>query len=538
MSNLNTINNRIMMAKKYEASLTEGANTYMGIGRPISWGASDSVIPNPTESSNSIFEVYRNLVSLKKINNSDTNLVAPRVDWSNNTVYSEYTENLELFSYEVKENQNGTVNTSISSLNVSGNLTTFTSNLSVGDFIVIEGGNTNTHPKVKKEIVSITNNEFMMVNSAFTKQYTMNTFYKVVNTYPQFSNKFYVRNTRDQVFKCLSNNSGAASTIMPEIDIGGSLPENPYIITSDGYKWKYLYTIPGGLKEKFFTSEWMPVVNDNVVTRSAVDGRLDVFKINNGGSGFLSSGNSISSNIINVVGDGTGANLTANVYNGSIVDLNIINRGSGYTRADIVLDTTLGGVNANISVVIGPMGGHGSNVEKELGATHLMICAEFDGAEDGKFPTENLEQTFDYRQLSLIRNIKDSEGLVADNTSYTAAYRITTEPPPGGTRFILDDYVYQGDSFQNATFTGVIAFWDEVNNVIWVNDTKGTLVSEGSPSLSTYSAVGNYETGAIIFGAFAPEVELYSGELLYVKNSEPILRDKDQLEQIKLVVSF
>lgn len=526
------------MAKKYEASLTEGANTYMGIGKPITWSTSDSVIPNSIETTNSLFEVYRNLVSLKKLTNSDMNLVAPRVDWSNNTVYSEYTENLELFSYEIKENLNGTVNTSISSLNVSGNLTTFTSNLSVGDFIVIEGGNTKTHPKVKKEIVSITNNEFMMVNSAFTKEYTMNTFYKSINTYPQFANKFYVRNNRDQVFKCLSNNSGAASTIMPEIDIGGSLPENPYIITSDGYKWKYLYTIPGGLKEKFFTSEWMPVVNDNVVTTSAVNGRLDVFKINNGGSGFLLSGNSISSNIINVVGDGTGANLTANVYNGSISDLNIINRGSGYTRADIVLDTTLGGIDANISVVIGPPGGHGSDVEKELGATHLMICAEFDGSEDGKFPTENTQETFDYRQLSLFKNIKDSDGLVADNLSYTATYKITTEPPPGTTRFFLDDYVYQGDSFENATFTGIIAFWDDVNRVVWINNAEGELNTEVTTPLKTYSFVGNEVTLATISGSFPPEVELYSGELLYVNNSEPILRDKDQLEQIKLVVSF
>lgn len=538
MSNLNTIQNRILMAKQYEDAITTESNTYVGIGRPIQWPNDDGLVLDPIETSNAIFEVYRNLVGVKKITGSDTNLVVPRIDWVNNTVYSEYTEDLESFSYETKQIFPGNVSTQISSSNVIGNGTTFTSNISVGSYIVVQGNGTLNYPKIKKEVISVTNDTFMIVNSSFTSAYVANSYYKSINNYPNYSNKFYVRNLRDQVFKCLVNNNGAASTVMPEIDVGGSLPENQFIMTSDGYKWKYLYTIPSGLKEKFFTSDWMPVVNDNIVTNSSADGRLDIIKIFNGGSGYLNGGNSVSANIINVIGDGTGANITAVISSGSITDVNILNPGTNYTRAKITFDTTLGGVNANLVVVVGPQGGHGSDVERELGATNLMICAELDGNEGGIFPTENSQEIFDYRQISLLKNIKEYDGPVAIGSKYNATYVVTTTTPGGFGRFYLDDIIYQGDSYETATFTGVVAFWDENNDQVWINNPNGTLITEGSPSLSTYSGGINPTVSVTILGSVAPEIELYSGQLLYVKNSEPILRDDDQLEQIKLIVSF
>ena len=99
-----------------------------------------------------------------------------------------------------------------------------------------------------------------------------------------YDNKFYVRNSKDQIFKCLFNNANttsvaANSTVMPEIDIGGQLPENPFVETSDGYRWKYMYKIPSGLKEKFFTNDYMPVVTEETISNSARNGRIDILKI-------------------------------------------------------------------------------------------------------------------------------------------------------------------------------------------------------------------------------------------------------------------
>lgn len=541
MKILNTVENKIFMAKQYEKALTVDSNTYIGIGRPLEWGGSDTIIPQPTETTDNIFDVYRHLVAVKKIIGSDINLVVPRVDWSNNTVYSEYTEDLELFSYESKEQISGNVTISATSLNVVGMGTSFTSNLTVGDFVIIDGDSVGV-PVVKKEIVSITNNTFMLVNSAFANAYTQNNIYKVTNTYPYYVNDFYVRNTYDQVFKCLLNNNGAASTVMPEIDVGGSLPENPFILTSDGYKWKYLYTIAPGLKEKFFTSDWMPVTKNNLVVNAAVDGRIDIVKLISGGSGYLSGGNSSSANIISVSGSGTGANLTANVYNGVITGVTVIDGGSGYKNAKITIsdNTQLFGSNsANIIAVIGPEMGHGYDPEKELGATHLMICTELDGDELGKFPTENYKndpniasENFDFRQVSILKEVLDLDGLPANNIRYNATNVVVTSKLPEGQRFNLDEHVYQGNSFDDATFTAVVAFWDDASNQLWLNDLNGTITINAPIRVLTRTLT------ATVFDSINPEIQLNSGELLYIKNNESVVRDDDQTEQIKILVSF
>lgn len=534
MNSLNTIQNRILMAKLYENAITVDSNTYIGIGRPLEWNNIDAPIPIPYQTTESIYDVYRHLVSVKRILGSDTNLVVPRVDWSNNTVYSEYTEHLSLYTYETENQLAGNVTVTTTSLNVVGNGTAFTSNLAPGDLITIPGDGINAL-KVRKEVVSITNNQFMMVNSAFTNSYSQNNIYKFTNSYPHYANDFYVRNTYDQVFKCLLNNNGAESTVMPEIDIGGSLPENPFILTSDGYKWKYMYTIPVGLKEKFFTAEWMPVIDDVIVSGAAVDGGISIIKVISGGSGYLATGNSTSANIISISGDGTGANVTANVTSGVIDKVNIIDGGSGYKTATIIIndDSKTPSTNsANLIAVISPQGGHGFDVESELGATHLMICAELDGNELGKFPTENDTEKFDYRQISIIKDVLDSDGIPADNKAYNATYVVEVVDPAPKT-FKLDEYVYQGASFAQATFKGIVSFWNKSTRELWLNNTTGTVVV-GQTMKSTLDGEIDSYTSQVT----DPEIELYSGEVLYVKNSEPIVRDNDQTEQIKIVISF
>ena len=57
------------------------------------------------------------------------------------------------------------------------------------------------------------------------------------------------------VYKCLDNNQGAESTFKP---IGTVVDP---VIMPDGYMWKYLYTIPIALRNKFLTESYMPVIN-------------------------------------------------------------------------------------------------------------------------------------------------------------------------------------------------------------------------------------------------------------------------------------
>jgi hypothetical protein len=63
---------------------------------------------------------------------------------------------------------------------------------------------------------------------------------------------FYVMNSQKNVYKCLDNNKGGASKVSP------TGTESEIIILSDGYQWKYLYSISEELT-KFITDEFIPI---------------------------------------------------------------------------------------------------------------------------------------------------------------------------------------------------------------------------------------------------------------------------------------
>lgn len=530
--NVNTIRNKVFIASSYENAISgASSNTYLGVGRPITWD--NSIPPQPIDTTNSTNEIFRTLVALKKINSSDINLVIPRVDWLTGTKYKEYTEDLELFTYESTTAITGTANASAGSVVLSGNSSLFTSNVSVGDKLVIRGTGGETAPLAIKEVVYVKNNVSLNVNSAFTYAYTDNVVYKQTNSTTQYINKFYVRNTLDQVFKCLYNNNNASSTTMPEINIDGNSPESPYILTADGYKWKYMYTIPSGLKEKFFTSEWMPVIAETLISEAAVNGRLSVFKINSGGSGYKAGGSAASATIINVVGDGSGANLTATVSSGVITGINIINAGVNYTKAALTFTdpTKLPSTSsANITAIIEPQNGHGYDPAYELGASNLMVSVDLAGTESSTIPTTNASDIFDYRQISIIRNPKSNTGSFISGSNYKATSIITVVPTTNN--FRLDETVYQGDTLSTSTYSATVVNWDSSRNEIWVNNQAGTFSPSGSIR-------GTVQTSALTALSIAePELELFTGEVLYIENREPILRNPAQTEQVKLILSF
>jgi len=106
----------------------------------------------------------------------------------------------------------------------------------------------------------------------------------------QSANNFYVVTDQLNVYKCLQNNvANGASTIKPT-GTGTGLIE-----LSDGYKWKYMYTISPQDTLKFTTSEYIPVkkigaINDGTnqytVEQSAIDGAIDVINRTSNGDYF------------------------------------------------------------------------------------------------------------------------------------------------------------------------------------------------------------------------------------------------------------
>jgi hypothetical protein len=530
--NLLTVNQRISLANGFTQAIT-AANVYLTIGQESPYTANDLLIPVPNQSTDYINNIWRNMVALKRVTAADVAFVVPRVDWQSGVVYDMWDNQVDMYSTIDLAALQGTVNVS-NSRTVIGTNTTFLSQLTNGNLLYLGGDGENTAPQIL-QVTDILSNTSLNVNTSFSGSFIQNTPYLVTDTSPNYATNFYARNSMDQVFICLQNNNGVTSTVMPQLSIGGQLPINPFIITSDGYKWKYLYTIPSGQKQLFFSKDWMPVFRDPSVVAATVDGEIDIIVINNGGSGYNQNVASNSASIITIVGDGVNANATAKVdANGSIFDINLLNGGSGYTTANVVLNAGVNGAGANLRVIIGPQGGHGYNPVYELGATSVMVSLKLSGTEGGTLPTGASVGTglFEYRQIGLILQPLLVSGSFATNTNYGTITTVTVQPLPAGQFFNIAETVYQGSSLAQATFVGTVVFWDDTNDILWLNNINGSF-SPQSP------IIGTIQTTPVTAFILTPSVvKKYSGRILYVNNVLPVIRGANQTEQVRLILSF
>lgn len=141
-----------------------------------------------------------------------------------------------------------------------------------------------------------------------------------------------------------------------------------------------------------------------------------------GSSGFI-----ISPRVI-ISGDGAGARARCDIdeTDGSVQSITIINRGQGYTYADVEVVGNTGTTSvattssAVVRAVISPPGGHGSDPINELYANRVGIAIEFVGDENATIPVAN-----DFRKVSLIRDplFKDAD-LILTEAAASSGLRI------------------------------------------------------------------------------------------------------------------
>lgn len=346
----------------------------------------------------------------------------------------------------------------------------------------------------------------------------------VYNTYEANSN-FYVLNSKDQVFKCLSNNLDSSSTSEPELTLSTTSLEEPYVETADGYKWKYMMTLTSQQKQKFLTPDWMPVVYNKFVRAAAEAGSIDIVTVTNSGNNYTDG---TTQSIITIEGDGTGAILKANVFSGQVQDIVIQNRGNYYTYANLTFTDVTGGTGTGATAVvsIAPHDGHGYDPVYELGASTVMFNVEFDGEEGGVIPVDN-----DFREVVLIQNpYLNGTTTPATANGYSLYTKVKVSPGIGD--FNSDEVVYQGATFSESTFTAEVISFDTVENFLYLNNVRGTIIGN--------QAIKGFSTGSIrvVNSITQPTLDLYSGKVLYISDKLPITRDIDQTERIRFILSF
>lgn len=327
------------------------------------------------------------------------------------------------------------------------------------------------------------------------------------------------------VYKCISNNYSALSTVEPT-----SLNDSIVTTTSDGYTWKYMYTISDADQLRFMTPSYIPVktlsVNDGStqwgVQNNATDGAIHYIHITNSGNNY-SNANTIT---ISISGDGSDASAfaTINTVSNTINSIIMLDSGSGYSYANVTVTSTIG-ANATARAIISPPGGHGSDPLYELGGRYVMINSRLRYDEEGVLPITN-----DFRQIALVKDpLLKGTSSPAVNSAVLQVATITTV---GTGDYTQDEWVYQGASLAASSFKGRVVSWNASTGKVMLINTEGD-ISASQSLIGTVSF-----TVRVVSSVTDEALEKYSGRLLYVDNIKPIIRAEDQIEDFKILIKF
>jgi hypothetical protein len=354
---------------------------------------------------------------------------------------------------------------------------------------------------------------------------------------------YYVMNDNNQVYMCIQqskNASGQAqvSTVQPS----GNTTGTPFD-TADGYIWKFLYSISALDATKYISANYLPIklqgatdsdspaadVEQLAVQNAAVVGQIIGYAVDSGGSGYTSTPT------VTVTGNGTKAKAGATISGGQVVKVELIDSsgnytlGSGYDFADVAV--TGGGSPtkpASVRAILSTPLGLGGDPRDDLRSTSIMFNVKPEGTENTDFIVGN-----DFRQVGLMKDLKDSSGSV-DFTASTGIILKQLKLSSVTSGFTADNTI-------EGSTSGVQALIDKVDSSnIWYHQTEVTGFGNFDSGENIAETDGN--GAGVLNASFAPyinpEIDAFSGQLLYIDNRAAITRATDQTEDIKIVIQI
>ena len=526
MSAIITDQIRILNAKNFVAGVSTSTNSYyafVGLPNPTSIQSDwDSNPPAPIDSFDRMNDYHDSIVAVKRVTAADVKQIVPKLNWNSGTTYDYYRHDYNI---------------------------------------------SNAPP-----------------NSGGTSLYTAN---------------YFVVNSDFRVYICLQNGTTPETPDgKPSLDeptFTDLEPRTPGT-SGDGYIWKYLYSIKPADLIKFDSTDFMPVPSnwgdnaaDASVKNNAVDGSIKIVVVKNRGTGIGTANQTYTR--VPIKGDGFDAECTVVVNNDSQIEsVTISNEGYGYTYGNV--DLAAGSVPTPtgipvLDVIISPPGGHGADIYRELGATNALMYARIENdAENPDFVTGN-----QISRIGLLENPKafnSNEILTLDKASAAFALRLSGTGYSSVT-FTADDYISQtvgtgqtavGRVISYDQTTGVLKYWQDRTiagfatarssgisttlfpvhldaNVPSYNTTRFTseptaggsvTIVGGSSNLSISTSFSGLSTTlnnrtyylgqSFTKGVSNPEVDRYSGNMIYVDHRPSITRSSNQKEDIKIILQF
>lgn len=353
------------------------------------------------------------------------------------------------------------------------------------------------------------------------------------------SDYFYTANNNNDVYICLRQGTDSIGSAVPSIVEPTGANNDPFE-TSDGYVWKFLYTISALDATLFMTNDHMPInrilsidsnstgneIKQYEIQQTAKPGMITSFEVIAGGSNY--SNPSININGVNypslvnfTLDSGTGSIIKAE-YNpdSSGTTLNYV---YGLRGAQITL-TDQNGTNGEVRAIMSSGLGIGGDASSDLKCGSMMIGVRVDGN------TSDWLINQDYRQIGIIRGIKDSaQGSQWTSLTGNALQSMTLSTNP--IAFSTDEIIIGATS-------GARAYVDQTNQNILLyhqNDSTGYAPFIASETITELTGPGQ---GTIGNPLIRSEVDPFTGEVLYIDNRSAVTRVANQTEDIKIVIQL
>lgn len=513
---------RVHNAEQFVEAFSEAEDTkmYLFIGRISEWD-DDTNPPTPTDSFTATeFSHWRDMIAAKRIVASDVSHVVPRYNWETGTVYDQfddtdtniltddfYVMNSNFFVYKCLFNNGGAQST----VEPTG---TSTSVIETADgykwkfMYEINGAKalkfiTPTNIPVQTLGSDDGTTQWDVQQAAIDGAIDVVLVTSGGSSYSQSANATVFSVTNSSVFAINTASSGANTT-------------------NDYYNGAGVYVDGGtGIGQLAEVSDY--AVSGNTATITLASG-LSTPLVADDSTVYIHPRVTISTGT-----DGAGAEAYAVVNSSaSIESVEVSNVGADYTRASVSIDVSAAaqgvgatGSGATARAIIGPKGGHGSNAIEELGGFRVMLNSRLENSESNNFTIVN-----DFRKIGLIRDPNFANGDIATSTVIDQSLKLTLANTDS--TFTLDEEVTGGTSGA----TGRVVDMNDTTGVLRLINTNGTFQN-------TETVTGaNSSTSDTINGIEEGGFQVDSGDVIYIENRQPIARANDQIEDIKVTITF
>jgi len=544
---------RIQLARSVRRDLVN-TNDYFWItlGKTTAW-SNEELPPTPTDDLHTINDFQKNIIYAQLADSADICHLARRINWTSNTVYDQYDNSygrpyIDVFGSAALNGVTTHTATSGASSLKTANFYVVTDEFKVYKCMYNNLGQPSTDKPISTDpsvistmadgykwkfmfqISSSDQTKFLDSGNIPVRKYTVDPYADVNGEVDTIVKTAGGSGYTTATATIAGDGSGAtASVTIAAGEVTG------FTITNNGSGYSFArVTISGdgagatatvNLKNTVGTPALQEAVETAAVTTYATIDRIEVI---NTGSGYI-----LGDIKVVITGDGVGAEATATLNSeGQITGVTVTDYGYGYSFADITFTNlngveNLGDAKATARAVLGPREGHGGHAINELFANKLAIVLSTDEENNTDLFLNN-----DFRQIGLVKNIKQYGSTSINFSSGTGnnTTRIEVGSAIEQAKYNADDIITTNE---NGRFRVIHKTVDGSNYYVWLQPIIN-LISASSILTNTNTGVSSLSINSFQ----NPELNVHSGDVMYIENRTFINRQEDQVETIKAILTF